>query len=197
MVLVAGIAASVLLQTSNNLEAQALKSGQDTEREVGGGIRVYNIIGNYNTRTIGGTQYSRFHNMSIMVRSCAVTDGIDLSETIITIQNDTVMLVLSYANVFSLTSSGSGVFSTAGMFDLNASEFSIIVIEDDDGSCTSTAPIINAGDKALLNINLSAGFNGFAGKEDIEGMVIIEDGAPAPFLFRTPGTCTKTVVEFM
>ena len=197
MVLIAGIAASVLIDTSNTLEMQGSKTSQETEREVASGIRVYQIIGNYNTRNISGTFYSRFHNMSIMVTPCAGSEGIDLSETIVTIQNDTRMCVLSYASAFSSSASGSGVFSTANMFDLNASEFSVIVIEDDDNSCTSDAPIINDGDKALLNINLSASFKGFSGKEDVEGMVIIEDGAPGVFLFRTPGTSTKTVVEFM
>jgi flagellin FlaB len=196
MVLVASIAASVLIETSNNLEAQALKSGGETEDEVSAGIRVYQIIGQYGSRDIGGTTYSRYHNMSIMVTPCSGTDGIDLSEVILTIANNSKMCVLSYGNTFAATPSASGVFSTTGLFDLNTTEFGIIVIEDRDSSCTSQAPVINNGDKALLTVNLSASFNGFAGKQDCRGMVIVEEGAPGVFLFRTPATSLKTVVEF-
>ena len=196
MVLVAGIAASVLIATSNNLEAQALKSGGETEDEVSAGIRVYQIIGQYTTRNIGGTDYSRYHNMSIIVTPCSGTDGIDLAETLIKISNESKEVVLSYGNVFASAPSGNGVFSTNGAFDLGAAEFGVISLEDRDGSCTSNAQIINEGDKALLTVNLSASFNGLTGREDIHGMVIVETGAPGVFLFRTPPTSSRTVVEF-
>ena len=48
MVLVAGIAASVLIQTSTRLEMQALKTGQETTAEVASGIKVEAIEG-YNS----------------------------------------------------------------------------------------------------------------------------------------------------
>lgn len=196
MVLVAGIAASVLIQTSNTLETQALKSGGETEDEVSAGIRVYQIIGQYGTRNISGNYYSRYHNMSIIVTPCSGTNGIDLAETIIKIANSSKELILSYGDVFVSTPSGNGVFSTPGVFDLTASEFGVIPLEDRDGSCTAAAQVINEGDKALLTVNLSACFNGLAGREDIQGMVIVEIGAPGVFLFRTPPTSIKTVVEF-
>jgi flagellin FlaB len=197
MVLVAGIAASVLISTSNTLETQAMQSGRETRNEVAAGIRVYQIIGNFNTRNIGGTDYTRYHNMSIMVTPCAGTDGIDLAETVITVANESKQVALSYGEVFSASSSGSGVFSTPGAFDLTGSQFSIIVIEDRDNSCTAAAQVINEGDKVLLNVNLSACFNGLRGHEDIHGMVIIEEGAPGVFLFRTPGQSSRSVVEFL
>ena len=45
MVLVAGIAASVLISTSTNLEMQALKTGQENIAEVASGLRVESIEG--------------------------------------------------------------------------------------------------------------------------------------------------------
>ena len=196
MVLVAGIAASVLIQTSNTLETQALKSGGDTKDEVSAGVRVYQIIGQYGTRNISGTLYSRYHNMSIIVTPCSGTKGIDLSETVVKVVNDSTSIILTYGSVFASAPSGNGVFSTAGAFDLNASQFGIIPLEDRDGSCTSGAPVINEGDKALLTVNLSACFNGLPGREDVHGMVIVEEGAPGVYLFRTPPTSVRTVVEF-
>ena len=45
MVLVAGIAASVLIQTSTTLESQAMATGRETTDEVAGGIAVFDIEG--------------------------------------------------------------------------------------------------------------------------------------------------------
>jgi flagellin FlaB len=198
MVLVAGIAASVLIQTSNQLETQAMSTGQDTKEEVSCGIGVIQIIGQYGNRNISGTHYSRFHNMSIMVTSRAGGSAVNLDETIITISNGSKMCLLKWNTTsFSSAPSGSGIFSMTTLFDIGADDFGIIVIEDADGSCTDSNPVINKGDKAILTVNLSACFNGLASREDIDGMVIPEDGSPGVFLFRTPGTTSKTVVEFM
>jgi len=196
MVLVAGIAASVLIQTSNTLEAQAMKTGAETNDEVGAGIRVYQIIGQHSNRNISGTFYSRYHNMSIMITPCSGTDGIDLSNVVITLANDSKKCILSYGNVFASAPSQNGMFSTSGVFDLNAGEFGIIRVDDMDNSCTASNPVINQNDKVLITVNLSACFNGLPGGADIRGMVIIEKGAPGIFLFRTPSLSSKTVVEF-
>ena len=45
MVLVAGIAASVLVQTANRLETQAMETGAETTDEVSTGLRVVDIEG--------------------------------------------------------------------------------------------------------------------------------------------------------
>ncbi len=45
MVLVAGIAASVLIQTANRLEIQAMQTGQQTTEEVATGIGIEDITG--------------------------------------------------------------------------------------------------------------------------------------------------------
>jgi archaellin len=105
--------------------------------------------------------------------------------------------LLTWDSSFSASPSASGVFSTAGLFDFGADDFGIIVIEDGDGSCQSGSPVINRGDKAILTINASACFNGLPTREDINGMVVSEEGAPGVFLFRTPAVSTKTVVELM
>lgn len=198
MVLVAGIAASVLIQTSNNLETRAMSSGQETRDEVSSGIGVYQIIGQYRTRNLSGTLVSAFHNMTIIVTSRSGGSTVDLSETIVTISNGSKQCVVSWDNTkFASASSGSGIFSTSGMYDLGAANFGIIVIEDADGSCTSNAPGMNKGDKIALTFNMSASFNGIAFRDDIRGEVLPENGAPGMFLFRAPATTSRTVVEFM
>jgi len=196
MVLVAGIAASVLIQTSVNLETQAMATGHDTKDEVSSDIDVIDISGQYNTRTIDGTSYTRYHNLTIMVtpRSASV---IDLGEVVVEIADENELVALTWSSAFALSASASGVFSTPNCFDLNANEFGIIVVEDGDGSCTSDAPTINRGDKAVLCVNLSACFNGIEGRKEVRGLVIPELGAPGIFLFRTPATTSRTVVNFL
>jgi len=197
MILVAGIAASVLIQTANQLETQGLQTGQETRDDVSAGIGVIQVIGQYGARNVSGTIYNRFHNMSMIVTSRAGGSGVDLSEVTVMLANDSKICILTWNSTFALTPSGSGVFSTANAFDFGPDEFGIIVIEDADGSCTSDAPTINRGDKAIITVNLSACFNGVPSKNDLRGMVIGEVGSPGVFLFRTPATSSKTVVEFM
>jgi len=198
MVLVAGIAASVLIQTSNALESQAMSTGQETRDEVSSGIGVYQIIGQYGTRSISGSPVAAFHNMTVIVTSRSGGSAVDLSETIVTISNGSKQCVVSWENTkFASASSGSGIFSTSGLYDLGASKFGIIVIEDADGSCTSNSPGMNEGDKIALTFNMSALFNGILFRDDIRGMVMPENGAPGMFLFRTPASTSRTIVEFL
>ncbi|MCK4365685.1 MAG: hypothetical protein KAW45_06515 [Thermoplasmatales archaeon] len=196
MILVAGIAAAVLIQTSSQLEAQAIKSGRDTKNEVSSDIDVLKVTGQYGTREINGVNYSRFHNMTIMVtpRGASI---INLNNCVVQISDGTDLLMLSYNNTFATTPTSNGVFSTAAVFNLNASEFGIIAVEDHDGSISASAPSINHGDKALITVNLSACYNGLAARTDIKGMVVPEHGSPGIFLFRTPTITTRTIVTFL
>jgi archaeal flagellin FlaB len=196
-VLVAGIAASVLIQTSNQLETQAMRAGQDTCDEVSSGIGVVKIVGQYGNRNVSGTYYNRFHNMSIMITSRSGGSGVNLDQVVVKMSNGSKLCLLSWDTSFALAPSASGLFSTANMFDIGADDFGIIVIEDADGSCTASNPVINKGDKVVLTVNLSACFGGLASREDLEGMVIPEMGSPGVFLFRTPGTNNKTLVDLM
>ena len=74
MVLVAGIAASVLIQTSTTLESQAMATGRETTDEVAGGIAIFDVEGHVSTDIDG---------ISITVRARAGSPEIDLNETII------------------------------------------------------------------------------------------------------------------
>ncbi|MEM0493227.1 MAG: archaellin/type IV pilin N-terminal domain-containing protein, partial [Candidatus Thermoplasmatota archaeon] len=47
MVLIAGIAASVLVQTANRLEIQAMQTGEQTKGEVSTGLSVFDINGEH------------------------------------------------------------------------------------------------------------------------------------------------------
>src|SRR5512137_2150758 len=88
MVLVAGIAASVLIQTANKLEIQAMVTGQETTREVSTGLAVVDIEG----QNTGGL----ITQMTITIRARAGSGDIDLSQTVVELTDGSVKTLLTY-----------------------------------------------------------------------------------------------------
>ncbi len=196
MVLVAGIAASVIIQTANTLEITASTAGEETKDEVGTGLRVYHIEGKIDDRYVGGTWYNNsYSNMSIEVDPRAGSRDIDLAHTIIEISNGTVKNIISYNSGepdFTSSIPGSGVFSATddssatNMFQQTGATFGVIVVKDADSSCSANNPAINRGDMVKLTLNVTAIFGSLGAREDIRGQVIPESGSPGVFSFRTP-----------
>jgi len=190
MVLVAGIAASVLIQTSSRLESQAMATGQQTTAEVATGISVAGIQGHVN----GDIDY-----LVIEVRPRAGSKSIDLSQAFIELSDSSKKLILKYDSTeYHAKSEINGDVFQAGFFDgLGAEEFGIIVMEDADGSCTASTPVINRGDRVFLTVNVgnTTGFGKLSERTDVWGMVVPEEGAPGVISFRTPAAYTETVYE--
>ena len=196
MVLVAGIAASVLIQTSGKLESQAMKSGQETIAEVSSGISVFDIVGKKNS----DLQY-----LGITVRARAGAPDIDLNETIIILSDGTTKCVLLYNGWTDATHYNNSVdtddgqlFGTGTWSDLTNEEFGIIVLQDVDSSCLQTTPIINKGDKVVLTIRCAA--TGAFGRElpertDIFGRVLPEVGSPGIISFTTPSAYNDVIFD--
>ena len=191
MVLVAGIAATVLVQVANTLQMQALYTGQETIQEVATGVQVADVEGHVTNATNG------IDLITISVRGRAGAGNIDLSETVIEIANNQTKVILSYQSTqHAATPTATGIFNTAA-FTLAANEFGIIVIEDADGSCaTAATPIINRGDLVMLTVNTSITFSpGLAVRTDIWGNVIPEIGSWGILSFRTPATYIDEVYD--
>ena len=196
MVLVAGIAASVLIQTSTKLESQAMRSGQETIGEVATGIAVFDIEGRTNASDLG--------MLAITVRARAGAADIDLNETTILITDGTTKSLLNYygwsdAGLFNASVDADGqLFGTGNWSNLTSEYFGIIVLEDADGSCTQTNPVINRGDKVVLTLNCSSGklFDGeIAERVEIYGQVIPEIGSPGIISFTTPASYNDVVYD--
>ena len=188
MVLVAGIAASVLIQTSARLESQAMATGSETTAEVSTGIDVYDIEGN-----VSGSVMDK---LVIMVRARAGSIDIDLSTTNLEIANTDEKYVLAYHSAaFNGAPATGGVFDTDS-FELNATQFSIIELKDPDSSCAESTPVINRGDKVLITVNLTSTMGaGLATRKEIWGRVVPEEGAPGIISFRTPASYSDTVYD--
>ena len=192
MVLVAGIAASVLIQTSSKLETQAMATGEQTRREVATGLAVADIEG----YAASGSDISR---LAIQVRPRAGSEDIDLSQAFVEISNSAKKLVLTYnSSEWHAKSEINGdVFQDAFFDGLAANEFGIVVLEDADNSCTSSTPVINRGDKVLITVDAgdASGFNSLAERTDVWGMVVPENGAPGIISFRTPASYIDEVMD--
>jgi flagellin FlaB len=186
MVLVAGIAASVLIQTANRLEIQAMKTGQETTNEVATGIGIEAITGEVGG---GGT----IDNVAITVSPRSGSMDVDLSNTVVEISNSASKYILTYDNTHWFAApAAAGVFGTAA-FPGSTHLFGVIVLEDADGSCAQLNPVINRGDHVLLTLSSLTIFGGLTQRTDIWGRVIPENGAPGVFAFRTPSTYSETV----
>jgi archaeal flagellin FlaB len=199
MVLVAGIAASVLIQTANRLEIQAMTTGQETTNEVATGIAVDGVAGqkgSKNYTSAGGTNVSsKLLNVTITVGPRSGSKDVDLSKTVIEITDSTNKILMTYFSTnFFAAPAAAGVFSTAA-FDGNAKQFGVIVLEDADTSLSSGSPVINRGDHVLLTLSTGLALDGLSERSDVWGMVIPEDGAPGIFAFRTPASYSDTVYE--
>jgi len=206
MVLVAGIAASVLIQTANRLEIQAMTTGQETTEEVATGVGVEDITGQkVGALNLYGTTYATndsIVNMTICVSPRSGSRDIDLANTVIELSNSDAKYILNYNDTLFLESEiqTTGIFATGafggGTWDNSTTnDFAIIVLEDADGSCTETNPVINRGDHVLLTLTVAESFGGLTERTDIWGMVIPENGAPGIFAFRTPASYSDTIYD--
>ena len=190
-ILVAGFAASILTQTSTDLEMQALRTGQDTTVAVSSGIKIEGIEG-YN-------QSGLITKLAIEVSVRAGSPDVDLENTIIEISDSDVKKILEFggasqhANATDLNGDvlGNGKFGTATTFGVN-------VLQDADESCSSSTPIINFGDHVFIGINSALTFSTNSGIEprtDIFGMIVCEDGAPGIIGFQTPSAYSEDIIE--
>lgn len=189
MVLVAGIAASVLIQSSTNLESQAMATGQETTAEVSSGISVVNIEG-YQTGSL-------VTKLAIAVRPRAGSRDIDLGETVIEISDSSTKNFLVW-NTTAHTAQGAinGDLFANGLYSYGyAVNFSVVVLEDADGSCGATTPVINSGDLVVLGVDTNSCFGGLSPRDDIWGLVMPEEGSPGVINFRCPASFTDAVLE--
>ena len=189
MVLVAGIAASVLIQTSNTLQIQAMSTGTETTIEVSTGLAIANIEGHNSTGVID--------LLAIMIKPRAGSGGIDLAEVVIEISDSTTKNFLTYDDAtFTDTDDIDGDVFDAGFYTGDNTHFSIIVVQDADDSCGgSNNAVINSGDIVFLGVDTSQCFSGLNPRDDVWGQVIPEDGSAAMIQFRCPASFTDDVVE--
>jgi flagellin FlaB len=201
MVLIAAVAASVLITTSETLQQRAKTIGTATIREVSAGVAIEDIAGYTNEdKTI-------IEYMAFTVRPRAGSKDIDLSLcTFSVLYNNLTILTLNESLVSNVNLDNKTVFDTpisAGsnytiMNNLSTTSFGVIAIHDPDGSITRTNGV-NSGDRILILINLSAIISseegrGLPARESISGSLTPEMGITAQYEARAPAVFTKRIV---
>ncbi len=187
MVLVAGIAASVILQTMNSLEEQALSTGRETTRDISSGLRV--------TQVTGYKSGSSITQLAIFIRTTAGSMDIDLNQTYISISDTSKQIILSYSSSVFSSSISSGLFGTINSSNLTATTYGIMIIRDIDSSCNSSTPIINNDDLVVLMVNTTDCFSGLGTRKEVTGRIIPEYGISGVISFTTPSAYIDTIIE--
>ncbi len=202
IVLVAAVSAAVLIQTVGFLQQKATATGRQTTQEVASGIKVVKVLGNVPTPK---QSTSTVDYLAVIAEVNTGGQDVDLTNVRILLSNESKSVTLYYdasATNKSFTDAKTGIddiFDTANdaaWSQLSATEFGIIVLQDADGSLSAAYPVLNAGDKIILTINVTAAFgSGFKPREDVSGEVRPEFGAPGIIEFTTPPAYTEKVVE--
>jgi len=190
MVLVAAVAASVLIQTSQTLQQRAYKVSSETIQEVSSGIRIDDIVGYTNTNQ------TYLEYMAMIVAPRAGSQYIDLQNVVVTVQLDNYTVLEFEPNLVAGNVGSNGVFHTLDHSQLNSTNYGIIVIHDADNSVTGTYGM-NVGDSVFIVINLSASaHNSGAGpRKDLQGAIIPEIGMSAVYYVRTPAVFEQRIIQ--
>ena len=187
MILVAGIAASVIIQTMNDLSEQAMKTGQETIRDVSGGLKVTHVSGYYD-----GTSITQ---IAVFVSPTAASEDIDLDYAYISLSDTSNQVILTFNSSLYSSSVSNGLFGTLNDSGLNATTYGLMKIRDVDSSCSSTIPIINDDDLVVLLINATDCFSGISTRTDVTGSIIPENGIYGVIGFTTPNSYVDTIID--
>lgn len=187
MILVAGIAASVIIQTMNSLQQQALFTGEETLRDVSSGVKVTHVSGYYNGSTIS--------QLAIFLSTTAGSDDIYLTYAYISLSDSNEKVILNYSTSSFSSSVSNGLFGTLNSSALTATTYGIMVVRDIDSSCSSDAPTINSDDLVVLLVNTTKCFSDLGTRTEVFGKVIPEQGISGVIGFTTPSAYIDTIIE--
>jgi flagellin FlaB len=199
MVLIAAVAASVLINTSETLQSRAKAVGTSTIREVSAGIAIEQVTGYTNPSR------SLIKYLALQVRPRAGSKDIDLSLcTLSVLYNNLTILKLNESLVQMVNLDNTSVFYTpveSGspytiIDNTSRLDFSVIAIHDPDGSVTTTYGM-NSGDRVLLIVNLSAVLdtNGLGPRKSVSGTLSPEIGIKAEYDVTAPSVFSKRIVK--
>jgi len=187
IILVAGVTASVMIQTMNSLQQQALKTSEETLKDISSGITVTHVSGHVDN--------SKIAQLAIFISPTAASEDIDLTYVIISLSDSTSKVVLNYTSLCFNNSVSNGLFGTLNSSKLTSSRFGIIVIRDADGSCTASKPIINDQDLIVLMVNTTKCFSGIEPRVSVSGEIYPEYGIRGIIGFTTPSSFVNTIVD--
>jgi len=200
MVLIAAVAASVLINTSETLQSRAKTVGTATIREVSAGVAIESITGYTNENK------TRIEYLALTVRPRAGSKDIGLSLcTLSTLFDNLSILTLDESNIQNVNVDNKSVFNTPvapgssyTILDNTTSiTFGVIAIHDPDSSVTGTSGM-NSGDRIIIIVNLSAiipNQGGLLPRQSISGTLTPEIGIKAQYDTTAPAVFSKRVIN--
>jgi flagellin FlaB len=202
MILIAAVAATVLINTSEELKARAKTVGTQTIREISAGMSVESVTGYTNLAK------TRIEYLALTIRPRAGSKDIDLSLCTLSVLYDNLtILTLDTTLVESVGTDNSSVFYTPVdpgsnftiMDNTTNTSFGVIAIHDPDKSITNTQGM-NSGDRCILIVNLSSiieddeGVKGLPARETVSGGLTPEIGIKAQYDVTAPAVFSKRIV---
>jgi len=187
MILVAGIAASVIIQTMNSLQQQAMQTGEETMRDISSGLKVTHVSG-YNNG-------SKITQLAFFLTTTAGSEDIGLTYTYISLSDTNNQVILVYNSSCFSSSVSNGLFSTLNASNLSATTYGVMVVRDVDSSCSLSSPTINSDDLVVLLVNTSKCFLGIDTRTEVSGRVIPEQGISGIIGFTTPSAYINTIID--
>lgn len=186
-IIIAGIAASIIMQTMDNLGQQAKKTGSETIRDISGGLKVIQVTG-YNDQGL-------ISKLSIFTEIITASEPIDMYYTTIILSNSNQKVFLSYNQSCFNNTLENDMFDSIIFRQLNSNEFGIVVIRDIDSSITAEKPILNKGDLVGLLVNTSTCLSGINTNIHVTGKIYPEFGLEGFIEFTTPGVFIKNIID--
>jgi flagellin FlaB len=187
MILIAGISASVMIQTMNSLQQQAVQTSEETIKEISSGIKVTYVSGYANNSTI--------MQLAIFISPTTASDDIDLTYAMFTLSDSSTKVILNYTSSCFSSNVVNGLFGTLNTSLLNTSTYGVLVIRDIDGSCTAATPIINDEDMVVLLVNTMSCFSGIGPRTAVSGEVYPEHGIRGVIGFTTPSSFVHSIID--
>jgi len=198
MVLIAAVASSVLINTSEELQSRAKTVGTQTIREVSAGIAIEGITGYTNAGK------DKIEYLALSIRPRAGSKDIDLSLCTLTVlYNNLTVLTLNESLVSPVNLDEKSVFYTpitsgsniTVMQNTSNTEFGVIAIHDPDSSVTNTYGM-NSGDRVILIVNLSAIIDGggLPARECVSGTLTPEIGIKSMYDVTAPAVFSKRII---
>jgi len=195
MILVAAVAASVIIQTSETLQNRAYAVGKQTIREVSSGMRIVDITG-YTDESKTKLEY-----LAISIKPRAGSYDLDLNETLVYLEYDNLtVLALDYQDGTDAVTGNvnpEGIFHTLNHTCLNSTNYGVIAVRDSDNSIVNSYGV-STNDMAIIIINLSSTFEtngGLLPSEEFVGRLVPEVGSAGIFLVSAPNAFTHRVVD--
>ena len=193
-ILVAAVAASVIIQTSETLQQRAYAVGRQTTQAVSSGMEIVDLTG------YTDEQKTVIEYLAVSVKPRAGSFDIDLNETHVYIEYENLtVLGLNWQDndVVTETINQDGVFHTLNHANLTSTEYGVIAIRDSDSSIISVYGM-GTSDLAMIIINVTAAFpetGGLPSGEEFMGRLVPEVGSAGIFLVSAPNAFAHRVVD--